>query len=239
MFPVKCDVVKEASKCILGQPGLSTLGAKVDCPNGILELPGEEPLICNHLEADMVTHLFEVAEDQDAPYRRTVNSDLPTDALWIHEDESKGVTPFRRGNCVYLPVGKSLIIPPWSVVGLQPPFRIENVDVSLAGSGNTPANVAVIGSVRQAGMPIKAHLTNLGSTPQQMGSRCGVLAFLVPDGQRVFLRRTTGSHKEIGSREPKPTVNSLESVTDLQQAFPEVICDGLGTTRHYPTTILA
>jgi len=215
--PVEFDVVKDAQATILGKPGIAQIGGSIDCVEDILRFSDGQALQCNAVRLP-----------------RSETRVGPSSALMIEEDEDRGVRPMRRDGTVSFPAGRSTVIPPRSCVTVQLPFKVIGQSVALVPTTIPTSSVFIIGSIRTAGQALRAQVVNLGDSPHQIGSRCGLVATLVEPDKKVQFRRISGIVEEIRERGGVVnTVSTSHNLDDLVSRFPSVLTASLGETTHY------
>ena len=241
-------VVSVAKEPILGLDGLSALGAVIDCEAKSIRMPSGRSIMCSEVHEAQRIHQCKVFMSKEAAEQsqRTENEKATQDKLSMVEDEDRGVLPFRKGNLVYCPSGRSLVLSPQEMTLVQLPYHVDTHDIILASSGNTGSNIAVIGSAKQRRRALKYHAINLGKRPEHVGSKNGLACFEVQPDQQVEYRKIDGTVVMIQENRKgdsecvsatccsmRPADEENDEVRKWQREFPDVLTLKMGKTTHY------
>eukprot|EP00210_Caulerpa_lentillifera_P003995 g3811.t1 len=218
------EVSKENCEIIIGKKGLGAFGVSIDCDENSLTFRGGKKVFCHA-----------VRDPKKANKSLEMEPDVEHRVLNIVEDESRGAKPYRRQDVIFCPLGKSLIIPPFSTMSVQLPYHVANREVMLSGLGNGSKGVVVIGAIKMRGHPLRFQVMNTTPNPEQIGARNGIVSFVVPTNMVVQFEDINGVTCLINdnSRVAVQQVDEIKDVNYWSRKFPSVLQNPLGKVKHY------
>lgn len=175
--------------------------------------------------------------------------------LIIQETEERPTRPYCRETVVYLPLGRSVVVPPRAAYGylhLQLPYVVKDRAVQLLPTNNVHGLMAV-GGVSQKGKTLKVVVNNMTDAPISVGSRTALVALVVGEDYEVVFQRTNGRKVELRacSVEGNATtevailaqadekarregaLGNFSSVEEWRREFPGLLGEALRGVNHY------